>query len=156
MGALPFFWRLLSSAVFLEAWAAIAYSVFLKHSRPAAAHTLKLKGGSNTDCCLFWRAPPQEPASASEYAAALASHPQFASLGPLFRSAEPLLLTEEETEYNIAVVVHVFPEHLLLQFNCTNTVAEQVLENVSVVVDLSEAVRGLSLPDPEHPLDPKV
>ena len=82
----------------------------------------------------------QEPTRA-EYDDALAAHPQFAQLGPLFKSCEPALLTEEETEYNIAAVVHVFPEHLLLQFNCTNTVPEQVLESVSVGVDLSEAVR---------------
>ena len=87
----------------------------------------------------------QEPARASDVEAALHSFPAFASIGPLFKSAEPLLLTEEETEYNIAVVVHVFPSHLLLQFDCTNTVAEQVLENVSVLVDLAEAVRA-----PQH------
>lgn len=49
-------------------------------------------------------------------------------------------LTEEETEYNIVVIKHVFPNHTVLQFQCTNTVQEQVLEDVSVSVDLSEAV----------------
>ena len=78
--------------------------------------------------------------AASEYASTLQHIPQFSKLGPVFKSAEPLLLTEEETEYNIAVVVHVLETHVLLQFNCTNTVAEQVLENVNVVVDLTEAV----------------
>lgn len=77
--------------------------------------------------------------------------PQFAHLGPLFKSAEPLLLTEEETEYNISVVVHVFEAHVLLQFNCSNTVQEQVLENVSVNVDLAEAVRS-PLTGPPAPL----
>ena len=83
--------------------------------------------------------------AASEYASALQHLPQFAKLGPVFKSAEPLLLTEEETEYNIALVVHVLETHVLLQFNCTNTVAEQVLENVNVVVDLAEAVSAASL-----------
>ena len=87
----------------------------------------------------------QEPSKA-EYSEALHAQPQFAQLGPLFKSCEPALLTEEETEYNIAAVVHVFPEHLLLQFNCTNTVPEQVLENVSVGVDLSEAVCADGVP----------
>lgn len=90
----------------------------------------------------------QAPPAASEYADALQRLPQFANLGPLFKSGDALLLTEEETEYNIAVVVHVFPAHLLLQFNCTNTVAEQVLENVSVVLDLSEAVGPCHLFNP--------
>ena len=86
--------------------------------------------------------------AASEYASALQHIPQFAKLGPVFKSAEPLLLTEEETEYNIALVVHVLETHVLLQFNCTNTVAEQVLENVNVVVDLAEAVSAASLLHP--------
>jgi coatomer protein complex subunit gamma len=82
----------------------------------------------------------QEPIKVSDYAEELKQHPEFANLGPIFKSAEPLLLTEEETEYNISVITHVFEEHVLLQFNCNNTVQEQVLENVSVVVDLAEAV----------------
>ena len=84
----------------------------------------------------------QPPVAASEYADELQRIPQLSALalGPVFKSAEPLLLTEEETEYSIALVVHIFQEHILLQFNCSNTVAEQVLENVNVVVDLSEAV----------------
>jgi coatomer protein complex subunit gamma len=37
-------------------------------------------------------------------------------------------------------VKHVFAEHLVLQFDCTNTIAEQRLENVSVMLDLADAV----------------
>ena len=66
--------------------------------------------------------------------------PQFAEYGRLFKSSEPVQLTEEETEYNIVVIKHVFPNHTVLQFQCTNTVQEQVLEDVSVSVDLSDAV----------------
>lgn len=65
---------------------------------------------------------------------------QFASYGRLFRSSEPVQLTEEETEYNIVAIKHVFPAHTVLQFQCTNTVQEQVLEDVSVSVDLTDAV----------------
>jgi hypothetical protein len=36
-------------------------------------------------------------------------------------------MTEEETEYAVKAVKHVFPEHVVLQFSCTNTIAEQVL-----------------------------
>lgn len=39
-------------------------------------------------------------------------------------------LTEAETEYSVNAVKHIFPAHIVLQFNCTNTIAEQVLENV--------------------------
>jgi len=66
--------------------------------------------------------------------------PQFAEYGQLFKSSEPVQLTEEETEYNIVVIKHVFRDHTVLQFQCTNTVQEQVLEDVSVSVDLSDAV----------------
>ena len=66
---------------------------------------------------------------------------QFTSYGRLFKSSEPVQLTEEETEYNIVAIKHVFPHHTVLQFQCTNTVQEQVLEDVSVSVDLTDAVR---------------
>lgn len=42
------------------------------------------------------------------------------------RSCEPVRLTEEDTEYNISCTKHVFDEHVVLQFDCTNTIAEQV------------------------------
>lgn len=70
------------------------------------------------------------------------SHRELASLGQVFKSCEPVRLTEEDTEYNIFAVKHVFDEHIVIQFNCTNTVSEQVLENVTVATDLADAVRG--------------
>lgn len=82
-----------------------------------------------------------------DYSSALAAIPQFAHLGPLFKSSSPVHLTEEETEYSIYGIKHIFPDHILLQFDCTNTVPEQILENVVVLIDLAEAVRT-SLPSP--------
>lgn len=49
-------------------------------------------------------------------------------------------LTEQDTEYEIHCVKHVFDEHLVFQFNCTNTIKEQVLEAITVVMDMEEAV----------------
>ena len=40
----------------------------------------------------------------------------------------------------VVVVKHVFDEHVVFQFNCTNTVKEQILEGVSITMDLAEAV----------------
>jgi len=74
----------------------------------------------------------------NSYANLLASIPQFANLGPLFKSSKPVELTESETEYVVNVVKHIFNDHIVLQFNCTNTIAEQLLENVSVRVDASD------------------
>eukprot|EP00958_Prasinococcus_capsulatus_P009771 scaffold950_cov340-Prasinococcus_capsulatus_cf.AAC.4 len=38
----------------------------------------------------------------------------------------------------VRCVKHVFPEHMVFQFNCTNTIVEQQLTNVSVLMDFSE------------------
>ena len=54
-------------------------------------------------------------------------------------------LTEEDTEYAIYVVKHVFDGHVVFQFNCTNTIPEQVLEGVSVALDLADAVSACFL-----------
>lgn len=72
------------------------------------------------------------------------SHSQLAALGNVFKSTEPMRLTEEDTEYSIFCVKHIFDEHVVFQFNCTNTIPEQVLEAVNVVMDLAEAVSWLA------------
>eukprot|EP00899_Mesostigma_viride_P023430 jgi/Mesvir1/4271/Mv22231-RA.1 len=89
--------------------------------------------------------PPREAAAAvnaaastEKYAALLHGIPELAHVGKLFKSSQPVQLTENETEYIVSCVKHVFPAHLVFQFNCTNTIAEQLLENVSVVMDLAE------------------
>ena len=40
-----------------------------------------------------------------------------------------------QTEYKISVVKHLFPRHIVLQFDCRNTLNDQLLENVSVAVE---------------------
>ncbi|PNH02526.1 Coatomer subunit gamma-2 [Tetrabaena socialis] len=75
----------------------------------------------------------------AEYAELLRSIPQLAPLGEVFKSCEPVRLTEEDTEYSVFCIKHVYEGHLVFQFNCTNTIAEQVLEEVSVAMDLAEA-----------------
>lgn len=90
------------------------------------------------------------------YAEQLASIPEFSGLGPLFKSCEPVELTESETEYVVHCVKHVFKENvvlqvikcrasqhyivlifsvLILQFDCRNTLNDQILENVTVAVE---------------------
>lgn len=69
------------------------------------------------------------------YEEALAQVPEFAELGKLFMSAKPVELTESETEYTVNCVVHTFPQHFVLQFNCVNTLDDQQLSNVSVVLE---------------------
>ncbi|PON84890.1 Coatomer gamma subunit [Trema orientale] len=85
-------------------------------------------------------ASPSGPASTVDaYDKLLSSIPEFSNFGRLFKSSPPVELTEAETEYAVNVVKHIFDSHVVFQYNCTNTIPEQLLENVTVVVDASEA-----------------
>lgn len=75
----------------------------------------------------------------SEYVDMIKAVPQLARLGPVLKTCRPVQLTEDETEYKIACVKHILSQHVVLQFHCTNTVTEQVLEDVSVALDLEGA-----------------
>lgn len=67
------------------------------------------------------------------YAEQLAAIPQLANLSPLFKSSNlPVELTESETEYVVRCIKHTFSHHIVFQFDCTNTLNDQVLENVTV------------------------
>lgn len=80
-----------------------------------------------------------QPSSAAEaqsaYSTELSTIPQLSSYGPLLKSSSKAIeLTERETEYVVSAVKHVYSEHIVLQFNVTNTLSEVVLENVAVLV----------------------
>lgn len=49
------------------------------------------------------------------YAEKLRGVPELVAFGPLFRSSEPVELTESETEYVVRCIKHSFPRHLVLQ-----------------------------------------
>ena len=86
------------------------------------------------------------PAAAAA-AAALAAVPALAHLGTPLASTAPLRLTEEETEYSVALTKHIFASSspfggeqglkVVLAFECANTVAEQLLERAVVDVDVA-------------------
>ncbi|XWS67927.1 hypothetical protein CRYUN_Cryun04dG0046800 [Craigia yunnanensis] len=84
-------------------------------------------------------APSGPPSTVDAYEKLLSSIPEFANFGKLFKSSAPVELTEAETEYAVNVVKHIFDGHVVFQYNCTNTIPEQLLENVTVIVDASEA-----------------
>uniref|UniRef100_A0A2K5CYG6 Coatomer subunit gamma n=1 Tax=Aotus nancymaae TaxID=37293 RepID=A0A2K5CYG6_AOTNA len=74
----------------------------------------------------------------------LAAVPEFRGLGPLFKSSpEPVALTESETEYVIRCTKHTFTDHMVFQFDCTNTLNDQTLENVTVQMEPTEAYEVL-------------
>uniref|UniRef100_A0A914KKQ8 Coatomer subunit gamma n=1 Tax=Meloidogyne incognita TaxID=6306 RepID=A0A914KKQ8_MELIC len=66
------------------------------------------------------------------FAAQISAIPQFEKLGPLFKSSPTFELTESVTEYNVSCVKHIFNDYVLLQFDCRNTVNDQLLEDVYV------------------------
>jgi coatomer protein complex subunit gamma len=79
--------------------------------------------------------PPTVAETQSTYASQLGSVPEFGSYGPVLNSSMKLVpLTESETEYFVTCVKHIFKEHIVFQFNVTNTLPETVLEGVSVVM----------------------
>jgi len=54
-----------------------------------------------------------------------------------YQSSAPVELTEAETEYAVNVIKHIFDRHVVFQYNCTNTIAEQLLEDVITIIDAS-------------------
>ncbi|KAI5124110.1 hypothetical protein M0805_000924 [Coniferiporia weirii] len=80
--------------------------------------------------------PPRTHAETqSAYAQQLAEVPELASYGPVLNSsAKPSQLTESETEYQVSCVKHIYKEHVVFQFNVSNTMPDTVLEQVSVIM----------------------
>jgi len=68
-------------------------------------------------------------------AAAVYAIPELAALGRAFRSASAVPLTESETEYVVTCIKHIFESHVVLQFSVMNTIDDQRLENVTVMLE---------------------
>ncbi|KAI1882276.1 hypothetical protein AGOR_G00249010 [Albula goreensis] len=83
------------------------------------------------------------PSRQDIYQEQLAAIPEFQSLGPLFKSSEPVQLTEAETEYVVRCIKHTFANHMVFQFDCTNTLSDQLLQKVVVQMEPSEAYEVL-------------
>lgn len=60
----------------------------------------------------FWSLPSFLSLSLIEQLAAI---PEFMNLGPLFKSSEPVQLTEAETEYFVRCIKHMFTNHIVFQ-----------------------------------------
>uniref|UniRef100_A0A8D3DVD5 Coatomer subunit gamma n=1 Tax=Scophthalmus maximus TaxID=52904 RepID=A0A8D3DVD5_SCOMX len=79
------------------------------------------------------------PSRQDIYQEQLAAVPEFHGLGPLFKSSEPVQLTEAETEYVVRCIKHTFARHMVFQFDCTNTLNDQLLQKVLVQMEPSES-----------------
>ncbi|XP_018336880.1 coatomer subunit gamma [Agrilus planipennis] len=85
------------------------------------------------------------PVSREEnYTERLSTLPGIQTLGPLFKSSEIIELTESETEYVVRCVKHCYTKHMVLQFDCINTLNDVLLENVRIQLDPSEGYIILS------------
>ncbi|KAI8910146.1 adaptin N terminal region-domain-containing protein [Gorgonomyces haynaldii] len=82
---------------------------------------------------------PQVQEEKKEVVVQLDKIPELQKLGPIFKSSQPVALTEQETEYRVLLTKHIFAQHLVLQFECTNTLNDIILENVQVDIQLLES-----------------
>nr|NP_001163784.1 coat protein (coatomer) gamma, isoform C [Drosophila melanogaster]ACZ95077.1 coat protein (coatomer) gamma, isoform C [Drosophila melanogaster] len=92
------------------------------------------------DVMLVTSSAPRPPkiTREEESAARLAQLPGIQVLGPIHRSTAPIQLTESETEYTVQCIKHIFGQHVVFQFDCLNTLSDQILENVRVELTLPE------------------
>ncbi|KIY69393.1 Coatomer, gamma subunit [Cylindrobasidium torrendii FP15055 ss-10] len=89
--------------------------------------------------------PPSIEETRSVYAAQLAAVENFADYGPVVNSStSPAQLTESETEYQVTCVKHIFKEHIVFQFNVSNTLPDTVLENVVIIMSPQSEDCGLT------------
>ncbi|KAG9038837.1 coatomer subunit gamma [Tulasnella sp. JGI-2019a] len=101
-------------------------------ARPSAIDTIIAPAPTNAVV-----APVRKSAAEmqSAYASQLAAVPDFADYGPILGSSkQPAPLTENETEYVVSCVKHVFKEHIVFQFNVSNTLTDTILERVAVAM----------------------
>ena len=80
--------------------------------------------------------------NSQKYAQTLAAVPELREFGPLLKSSPVAELTESETEYVVSAVKHLFREHVVLQFDVKNTLADYVLADVGVVCTASSGDDG--------------
>jgi coatomer protein complex subunit gamma len=70
--------------------------------------------------------------------------PELKAYGPVLRSSSSIELTESETEYVVSVIKHIFKNYIVLQYEVKNTLADVVLEDVSVIATPSEEGEALA------------
>ncbi|KAK8230360.1 adaptin N terminal region-domain-containing protein [Phyllosticta capitalensis] len=73
-------------------------------------------------------------AATSTYMKEMQSYPDLAACGNLLKSSPVIELTEPTTEYVVTAVKHIFREHIVVQYNITNTLDDCALVDVTVEV----------------------
>ena len=72
-------------------------------------------------------AAPTAAEQQSAYVQQLADVPEFASYGPVLNSSNPAQLTENETEYQVNCVKHIFTEHIIFQVRLLYTMIASLM-----------------------------
>jgi coatomer subunit gamma len=101
------------------------------------AAAMSVEGGLDAEINGLEPAPKKK--EVVDLAAVVYAIPELASLGRAFRSSLPVMLTESETEYVVQCTKHIFQNHVVLQFSVQNTIENQRLDNVTVLIDDSES-----------------
>lgn len=100
----------------------------------ASMPTLKApKVTTNKPAASGAEAAASATAAAQQYAQELMAIPEMKEFGSVLKSSPVIELTEAETEYVVKVIKHIFKEHIVLQYDITNTLDTQVIDNVSVL-----------------------
>lgn len=106
-----------------------------------ATPTLKAPsvGPKKVDAANAAQAAANATVASQKYAQQLQTVPEFREYGALLKSSPVVELTESETEYVVSAVKHLYKEHVVLQFDIKNTLADYVLSDVSVICTPSSA-----------------
>ncbi|KAM5255238.1 coatomer subunit gamma-2 isoform 1-T1 [Ctenodactylus gundi] len=115
----------------------------LKSIPLAMAPLFEQKGNWNKITLVAPKPEKLAPSRQDIFQEQLAAIPEFVNLGPLFKSSEPVQLTEAETEYFVRCVKHMFTNHIVFQFDCTNTLNDQLLEKVTVQMEPADSYEVL-------------
>ncbi|KAJ7150229.1 coatomer subunit gamma [Mycena filopes] len=108
----------------------------LESARPSTLDTIGVPAAKKAAAAP---PPPSAAETQSAYAEQLAAVPSFTSYGAILNSsAKPVPLTESETEYQVTCVKHIFKEHVVFQFNVSNTLPDTVLEQVTMAMQTED------------------
>ncbi|KPJ18403.1 Coatomer subunit gamma [Papilio machaon] len=88
---------------------------------------------------------PTQMSTEEMYNEMLSQIPGIERLGPIFKRAQVVELTEPETEYTVRLYKHTFARHIILQFECVNTLNDQQLEQVHVRLETPPEYNLLSI-----------
>ena len=81
----------------------------------------------------------QASMASDNYAAELYQIPEFQNVGKLLKTVGPIALSEEESEYNVQCLKHIFPDGVMvLQFNVVNTIDSQLLRDCKIELEFEE------------------